>query len=82
MAVVHFWQMTPWQLGVVLEAQADDAKARHELAMATAWHAAAFQRAKKMPSLREVLKPKISGKALDAKVLATMSQFRRKDDPR
>jgi hypothetical protein len=59
--VAEFWDMTPRETFLAMEAGAWRMQQEQTLAMSAAWHAAAFQRAKRMPSLSSVLnrlKPK------------------------
>lgn len=71
-AASEFWNMTPWQLRVITQASIDKAKNAQELMTWQAWHIAALQRAKKMPSLREMLGKKEPKKDLERRLSATI----------
>jgi hypothetical protein len=75
----EFWRTTPWVLGQLIDAEADEVRAAYDLALFGAWHGELFARLKKLPELRKVLdrgKP-TPNVALAAKVKVVMSQFRR-----
>lgn len=55
MTVADFWDMTPRETILAMEAGAWRMQQERELAMSAAWHAAALSRAKRMPSLSSVL---------------------------
>lgn len=46
--------MTPWQLVIVMGAEAERLISEHEGRAWAAWHTAALGRCKKMPSLKEL----------------------------
>lgn len=52
----EFWCLTPWQLMVLADGQAQLWSEKLQLALYNAWHAAAFGRAKSMPSLKTLLR--------------------------
>jgi hypothetical protein len=64
--------MTPYVLGVLVRAEADDRRMQQDQLAWHAWHSAAFQRAKKMPGLKEVMGQKAQGQGVDARLKATL----------
>ena len=62
-----------------MDAEAEAARDRHDLALFAAWHVEAFARTKRLPHLKRLLdrKRRDSAAALDAKIRAAMSTFRR-----
>lgn len=50
--------MTPREVALALEAAAWQAQREQEKMLALAWHVAALQRAKPLPSLRSLLRPR------------------------
>lgn len=64
--------MTPYVLGVVVKAEADDRRMRQDQLAWHAWHSAAFQRAKKMPGLKEVMGQKAQTPSVEARLKATL----------
>ena len=57
--------MTPWQLSICAEGEADLREAETESGIAYAWYNAAFTRAKKLVPLKEVLRKKEPVKVID-----------------
>ncbi|OAN53897.1 hypothetical protein A6A04_13475 [Paramagnetospirillum marisnigri] len=64
--------MTPYVLGVLAKAEADDRRGRQDQMAWHAWHSAAFQRCKKMPTLKEVMGQKAQGQGVEARLKATL----------
>jgi hypothetical protein len=52
----EFWTLTPYETRICMEGEAERRKAEYRLALFEAWHSAAFQRAKRMPKLQNVMK--------------------------
>jgi len=60
-STLEFWEMTPRELNLAMEAASWRMQNEQMIAMSLAWHTAALTRAKRMPTLREMLnriKPK------------------------
>lgn len=53
----EFWTMTPHAFGLWTEGWSQRVQMDGERGMALAWHGAAFQRAKRLPQLKQVLAP-------------------------
>lgn len=53
---LEFWELTPRELGVLVSAHLEKAKRDHEERLLIAYLGAYWQRIKKMPSIKEVLK--------------------------
>lgn len=64
--------MTPWQLDVILYADADERKYQHELSAWHAWHVAGLGRCKKMPTLKEMMGGNSGKSDVDARLKATL----------
>lgn len=67
MAEEVFWRSTPFQTRLFIEAANSRNSLETQRAMWAAWHAAAFSRVKKMPSLEEALR------AIDGRKRKTMT---------
>lgn len=52
----EFWVATPWMVGVAVAAEGERIEEEYRTALNVAWHGAAFQRSKKMPDLRKVMR--------------------------
>ena len=79
MAPSEFWRTTPWVIGQLIDAEADEVKAAYDMALFAAWHVEAFARTKKLPELRKLLdRGKPPPSAVDARVRAVMSMFPRR----
>jgi len=76
-ALDDFWRMTPWQLGIAVEARNQRDQNETESRLGIAWYTAAFSRMTKLPPLREVLnggkKPQV--KRIDER--AIMAQLKK-----
>ncbi len=72
-----FWKMTPWQFSVCMEAFEKKRDAERDYDLSIAWHIAAFGRAKKLPSLKEIIrKPK---KGIDeTEILARLKAYNKR----
>lgn len=70
-----FWCMTPWHLMLSREARAERMDHEHNANMGYAWYNAAFQRATKLPPLKDVIGAKKEAvKKIDER--AIMAQLR------
>lgn len=66
MADDRFWQQTPRTFYAVMQGRGEAAKARHDEAVALAWHVEAIGRSdpkKPLPSLKQLLARKIAPQA-------------------
>ena len=57
--------MTPWQLDVIIKAEAKEREDEHKLRAWAVWHIAALGRAKKLPKLKELTEAKAKAKGID-----------------
>lgn len=48
-----FWKLTPWQFNVCVDGYRERKEQDHDHAVWTAWQGAYFQRAKKMPPVKD-----------------------------
>jgi len=72
--------MTPWQLAVSMEAEADHRRHLHDELICAAWHGAVLGRVKKMPPLKDLLstgKPSQEATSLDDRLKATFGKIGR-----
>lgn len=61
LSILEFWEMTPFELNIVITARADRLKQEQEDRIVAAYLSAYWQRVKKLPSLKSILeenKPK------------------------
>lgn len=66
------WTMTPWQLGVVLKAEAEERRDAYDRLGWAAWHTAALGRVKTMPPLRQMMARREAGGDVAARLKATL----------
>jgi len=53
----QFWRMTPHELSLALAGYREKQEETVKLVLYHAWHTAAFERTKRLPSLNRILKP-------------------------
>jgi len=70
---LRFWEMTPREVGVYLEAAAWRAEQGVQEMLALAWHVAALQRQKRLQSLKSLLRP--ASKARDVPIAERRREF-------
>lgn len=80
--MAEFWQVTPWQMSVMVEAYSKRLDSEQTSKIGAAWYTAAFGRAAKLPPLKEVLSPKKTpSKMIDeAAIMATFKKYQQLRD--
>lgn len=77
------WDLTPWQLSVLAESEAERADHDYRRDLSLAYHNAAFQRAKRLPPLKKILEPQPVAKGTDEKAIrSAFSKIIRKQNAR
>jgi hypothetical protein len=56
MRPADFWELTPFELGIMFEGYAEEKAERRQELLYLAWHVEAFARQKRLPSLKKILK--------------------------
>jgi hypothetical protein len=51
-----FWGMTPWELRTIIESEGERLEDEYRSALNVAWHGAGFQRSKKLPDLKKIMR--------------------------
>jgi len=76
LAPSEFWKLTPYQLRLICEERSAVLRHAHQMRSWHAWHVAALQRAKKMPTLRQM----IGGKAgmTEDELISQLSEYQRR----
>lgn len=77
---LEFWQLTPWQFGILLEAYSDKEKQDFDVAVWLVWHGAYFERAKKLPRLKDFMQgSKKQSKGIDeTAIMARLKAYQKR----
>lgn len=77
----EFWEQTPFETKLCVEAYNDQRLDDDERSMHTAWHTAYFHRVKDMPRLSEMLAPYRNAKGLSVKEAARAAKGSATSEP-